>query len=99
MSSSLGIQSLAMDLGLTLTVVRVGMDATAGMAMASRRGLSKAKHISVRFWWVQDHTSNGSVKLVKVPGEDNASDLMTKHVPGSRILHLVEKLRLSFPSA
>ena len=99
MSSSLGIQSLAMDLGLTLTVVRVGMDATAGMAMASRRVLGKALHISLRFLWVQDHTSNGSVKLVKVPGEDNTSDLMTKHVPGVRILHLLEKLHLSFPSA
>ncbi len=89
---------MAMDLGLPLTLVRVGMDATAGMAMASRRGLGKAKHISVRFLWVQDHTSDGSVKLVKVPGEDNTSDLMTKHVPGVRILHLVEKLRLSFPT-
>ena len=82
-----------------MTVVRVGMDATAGMAMASRRGLGKAKHISVRFLWVQDHTSNGSVKLVKVPGDDNTSDLMTKHVPGARILHLLEKLHLSLPSA
>ena len=99
MSSSLGIQSLAMDLGLAFSLVKVGMDATAGMAMASRRGLGKAKHISVRFLWVQDHTSDGSVKLVKVPGEDNTSDLMTKHVPGVRILHLIEKLRLSFPTA
>ena len=90
-SSSLGLQSLLADIGFDLSI-RVGMDASAGLAMASRRGLGRAKHIHVQYLWVQELVANRRVDLHKGHGEDNRSDLLTKHLQAPRLRKLMESL-------
>ena len=52
-SNSLGEVSTAKDSGLQ-TENEVYMDASAGIAMGSRRGPSKARHVDTQYHWVQD---------------------------------------------
>ena len=56
---SLGFQSLLADLGVILKL-RILPDATTGMAIASRRGLGKLRHISTHELWIQEHISRES---------------------------------------
>ena len=52
-SESLGVQSYAADLDVALEI-KVHMDATAGAAIGTRRGLAKVKHIDTAFLWIQE---------------------------------------------
>ena len=42
---------------------------------------NKSKHIHTRFHLIRDYVKQKIVKMVKVPGTDNAADLYTKTVP------------------
>ena len=69
--------SMAKDWGILLKG-HVWMDATAGMAIGSRRGLGKVKHIDTAFLWVQDVVSKGKVTLGKKDTKDMLADILTK---------------------
>ena len=90
-SQGLGLKSLLGDLKVHVKV-RVGVDASAGKAMASRRGLGKSKHIDVQYLWVQAKVADQEVLLQKIPGEENRSDLMTKYLQAPRQNMLLEAL-------
>ena len=57
-----------------------------------RKGLGKMRQLEVSQLWVQQKVAEGHVKLVKVAGEDNAVDALTKHVDASGIRHHCEKV-------
>ena len=52
MSAALGLLSLLADFGLEFKI-NIGMDASAAIAMASRKGLGRAKHLQCQYLWVQ----------------------------------------------
>ena len=83
-SEGLGDQSMAKDFGILLSL-HVWMDATAGAAIGSRRGLGKVKHIDTIFLWVQDLTSSGKITLGKKHTSDNYADVLTKPVDGATL--------------
>ena len=56
----------------------LGTDSAAAKSFVSRRGLGKMRHIEVRDLWLQREGMRGQVVVLKVPGEDNPADLMTK---------------------
>ena len=64
--------------------VVVKVDATTGQVMLSRKGLGRAKHISTQYLWCQSLLSEGVVRIDRVPGEHNRSDLMTKYLTQQR---------------
>ena len=76
-SQVFGMISMAKDWGILLKG-HVWMDATAGMAIGSRRGLGKVKHIDTAFLWVQDAVSKGKVTLGKKDTKDMLADILTK---------------------
>ena len=76
-SQLLGAVALARDWGLGLKA-HVWMDATAGIAIGSRRGLGKVKHIDTAFLWAQDVISKGKVTLGKKDTKDMLADILTK---------------------
>ena len=51
-SEGLGIQCLAKDLRILCTLI-LHLDASATMCLVNRRGLGKAKHVSVQHLWIQ----------------------------------------------
>ena len=55
-------------------------DASAAIAIASRRGLGKVRHIEVCQLWLQEKARSGEVKVVKVGTDENVTDSLTKYV-------------------
>jgi hypothetical protein len=91
---TLGIQSLMKELGVEADIF-LYTDSSGAKSMASRRGLGKVRHIEVKWLWLQDAVAEGKVKLMKVAGEENVADLMTKYLPASRIFNLLSKMSVS----
>lgn len=56
------------------------MDASAGIAMVSPRGLGKAKYVDMQYHWVQDRVANRYFRLKKVGTDDMLADVLTKPV-------------------
>ena len=83
-SEGLGDQSLAKDFGILLKL-HIWMDATAGAAIGSRRGLGRVKHIDTIFLWVQDLVSSGKITLGKKHTSENYADVLTKPVDGGTL--------------
>ena len=78
-SQSLGLQSVAKDLGLSWSIA-LETDAAAAIGVCRRRGLGRIRHLATADLWVQDRLRRGDFTLEKIPGHDNCSDILTKHV-------------------
>ena len=76
-SETIGVQALAKDLGIEVSV-EIAMDATAAMDIMAKKGLSTTRHIDVRWFWVQDALRKGRFKLLKVRTDENMADVFTK---------------------
>ena len=63
-STGLGEQSMYADWNIKVDI-QVWMDATAGIAIGSRKGLGRVKHVDTTFLWVQDMVRHKKVKLGK----------------------------------
>ena len=75
----LGMKTLLKDLGSEVQI-RLNLDATAAKGILERQGIAKIRHIDVNVLWLQDQCAKKLVPLVKVAGEANLADLMTKHL-------------------
>ena len=53
-----------------------------------REGLGKAKHIEIQYLWLQEAIRRKRLVGLKVAGEANPSDLMTKHLCSERMRFL-----------
>ena len=61
--------------------IKVGTDSSSGKRMATRTGLSRrAKHIDLRFMFIQQLVHAGAVTLLKIPTALNIADILTKYV-------------------
>ena len=58
----------------------IKLDATAGRAIAMRRGAGRIKHIATPTLWLQRLVINGDIKKTRVGGNDNCAVLGTKHL-------------------
>jgi hypothetical protein len=95
LSNLLGDYSLAKDFG---HVFRLGVkqDASASIAMGSRRGLGKAKHIDTCFLWVQQYLASGQVRLSKVSTQDMSADCLTKPLASASLERLMIEMGFVF---
>ena len=78
-AEGLAVQSYCRDLGLEVRV-RIGTDSSACKGICARTGIGKLKHLDVQLLWLQDAVRRERVELVKVRGDRNPADLMTKHL-------------------
>ena len=63
----------------------VWMDATAGIAIGSRRGVGRVKHIDTVFLWLQAMVTEGKISLGKKPTKEVLADFLTKFVDAATI--------------
>ena len=96
MSEAIGEQSIALDWGIRLPIVMY-MDATAGAAIGSRRGLGKVKHINTVFLWAQERITTGQVKVQWTHTSTNLADILTKAIDGSTLRSAMEQMGFTFP--
>ena len=78
-SVGLGIQSVLRDFEINV-MLTLKSDASAAIAIASRRGLGKVRHIEVCQLWLQEKVRSGEVNVVKVGTDENVADSLTKYV-------------------
>ena len=83
-SIGLGAQAMAKDLGVELTL-SVKTDSSAAHGVAHRRGVGKIRHLHTPLLWIQQCVKTRGVRLSKVPGTINWSDLGTKPVDRTRM--------------
>ena len=75
----IGVRSVLEDLGVPIRV-RVCTDSSAAKSISCRRGVGRVRHIDTRELWVQERVSRGDITVVKVMGENNLADILTKYV-------------------
>ena len=78
----LGLQSVLKDFDVHCEVV-IRSDASAAIAIASRRGLGKVRHIEVCQLWLQEKARRGDIQIVTVSTRENVADALTKYVSRS----------------
>ena len=78
-TKGLGMKGLLDGMGIEVKV-QVNTDSSAAKSIASRNGAGRVRHIEVRELWVQDRVAKGELSVVKVKGEENVADGLTKHV-------------------
>ena len=86
---AIGLQNMLKDFDVDMGI-EIRTDASAAKGIANRRGLGKVRHMEVSQLWVQEKVSEGRIRIVKVKGEDNIADALTKHVDHDNIArHLI----------
>ncbi len=78
-SVGLGLQAVLRDFNLEVEIA-LKSDATAAIALASRRGLGKVRHIEVCQLWLQQKVKEGVIRIAKVGTHENVADALTKYV-------------------
>ena len=81
-SVGLGLQSVLKDFDVSSSIT-IKSDATAAIAIASRRGLGKVRHIEVCQLWLQERVRRGDIKVTKVGTHENVADALTKYASKS----------------
>ena len=87
----MGVQSICRDLGYHYDL-RVHTDETAAIGIARRRGMGKIRHLDTTDLWVQEKIRTGRVELLKVPGQENPADVMTKYVDKGLMSKMLMKM-------
>ena len=90
-ANALGDVALAKDWGVRLEPL-VHMDATAGIAIGSRRGLGRVKHIDTIYLWVQEVINQGRVRVDKKGTHEMLADVCTKAVVESKMNLMVGRM-------
>ena len=92
-AQTLGVMALAQDFGRKLSA-KVHSDASAALGIVARQGLGKMRHLDVQYLWLQDKVRDGSLTVMKVPGQQNPADMLTKHVPAADVHRHMETLSM-----
>ena len=77
-------------------VVVVRTDSSSGLAVGSRRGLGRLRHVQTRYLWVQQRVQEGDFRLKKEQGDTNVSDALTKPVDEKRMTNLSTMMGCTF---
>ena len=96
-STGLGIQSLLEDWSCELEVV-LETDSNAAKGQGSRIGLGKARHVQTGYLWLQERVAADHLRIHKVLGEKNCSDILTKSVGGPTLRKHLKTLGVQLSS-
>merc|ERR1712122_102503 len=93
-AEALGLRSLAIDLGLTVSI-QVYADSAAAIGICRRSGIGRVRHLATGQLWVQEKIRSGEVALFKVHGGLTPADILTKHVARELIDKHIQRMCLS----
>ena len=75
--------------------VTVHTDSAAANSMATRFGTTRrTRHIDLRFLYLQHLVKSGAIRALKIPGDQNTADVLTKYVTADTLRIPLEKLGL-----
>ena len=78
-SDTMYLRQIASDLGMDVPA-EIEADASSAVALASRRGLTRIRHMEVKFLWLQDAIDTKKITIRKIRSDENVTDMGTKHV-------------------
>ena len=79
---ALHIANFIKEATTTKVNIRIHTDSTSGKSIATRIGSSKkAKHIDLKYLFIQQLIQNGILSIHKISTHDNPADILTKYVP------------------
>ena len=81
-SIGLGIRGIKSDRGVN-SKIEVLTDSSAAKGISARKGVGRVRHIVVNQLWVQDKVRSGDIEIVKVDGDKNLGDALTKYLDAS----------------
>ncbi len=90
-----GIKSSFRDVGLEIGV-QVNTLCSAARSISSRRGAGRIRHAEMRDLWVQEKVRRGELLIIKVKGEDNVADGLTKHVDRTKLAKYMKDRGFTF---
>eukprot|EP00973_Karenia_brevis_P017389 2384178-Karenia_brevis.AAC.1 len=65
-------------------------DSSSAIALASKRGVGKIRHLETGALWIQSALANKRFSLSKVDGKKNVADILTKYVDKATLAkHLI----------
>ena len=87
-SESLGFQAVARDLGVHFRVALL-VDSSAAQSISSRNGIGRTKHVDVKYLWIQEVVRECRIAVVRVAGQSNPADILTKPHSAGRLGEVV----------
>ena len=95
--NALEVRSAMVEFGMTFNVV-CETDASARLATATKRGVSRLRHLDARLLWLQQLCAESVVQVRGNPGELTEKDLGTKMVDLKRMTALLKRTPLRPPT-
>ena len=92
-SEALGLQSIMKDLRWHASL-RLWVDSSAAKAIASRVGLGRVRHLEVKFLWLQQTVKDKRIAILKVRGDCNPADVLTKPKSYKEVKELLKKVNV-----
>ena len=91
------LQTIGAEIGLPglSEEIILWTDSSAAKSFATRRGLGKMRHMEARYLWLQGEVLKKTVKVLKVKGEENPADLMTKYLSERDIFKCLKQMNLA----
>jgi len=91
-SLALGMKSLLVDMGSSVSKVVLYTDSTAAKGMCQRGGLGRVRHLDTGLLWIQNFVRDGTFALRKILGTENSADLGTKEVSAPTMWKYLKEL-------
>ena len=85
MKEALWLQGLVKELGVLNSVVEIFSDSQSAIQLCKNPMFpERIKHVDIRYHFIREVVSSGTVKLAKISAIDNLQDMATKVVPVSK---------------
>ena len=98
-TKAFGIRAMLREVGMeTADPIQLSADSSAARAFAARRGLGRMRHVETRMLWLQSQVLARQIVLIKVPGEENPADLMTKYLTEGEVKRHLSTLGMRWVS-
>ena len=75
--------------------IKIFCDSMPSIAVASRQGVGKIRHLETRFLWLQDLIQTGRIQIEKCASLYNKADLLTKQLLPKKLEQAVAAVGLS----
>ena len=95
MKETLWLQGLLKELGVLNSVVEIFSDSQSAIQLCKNPMFHEmTKHVDVRYHFIRETVSSGTVKLEKISTGDNPANMATKVLPVSKFKYCLDLVQV-----